>query len=202
MENSIFRFLTGFILLLFIAHRGYYSNKLKPLGETISYKPDQLENPLVNFLAVIALLITLVYLIKPAWLSWSVIGLPVWARWIGVAITLKGFGLLQWSQFTLGKNWSDEPVILEDQVLITSGPYRYIQHPIYTAFLMILGSSLLISDNWFLGLMWIGMVGIDIATRIRTEEKLLESKFGDQFQVYRSQTGLLIPRIFNIIGRN
>lgn len=198
----MFRILTGLFLLLFIAHRGYYSNKLKQPDESIIDRPDQSENPIANLLAIFALLATLVYLIKPAWMRWSAIGLPDWARWIGVVITLKGFVLLQWSQITLGNNWNAEPVILEDQVLITSGPYQYIQHPIYTAFIMILGSILIISSNWILGLMWIGMVGIDVAARIRTEEKLLESKFGDQFQDYRSQTGRLTPRIFNNTKRN
>ena len=79
--------------------------------------------------------------------------------------------------------------------MIASGPYRWIRHPIYAAFLLILGSLLLISANWFVGGMWIGMTGLGVASRIRMEEAMMVGQFGEQYRAYLRRTGRLFPRI-------
>ena len=128
-------------------------------------------------------------------MAWSALPLPAWLRWLGVAIALTGFALLQWSQQSLGKNWSDSPLLLKGQEMIASGPYRWIRHPIYAAFLLILGSPLLISANWFVGGMWIGMTGLDVASRVRAEEAMMVGQFGEQYHAYVQRTGRLLPRL-------
>ena len=112
-----------------------------------------------------------------------------------MGIAILGFVVLQWAQTTLGKNWSDTPRMLKEQTLITSGPYHFVRHPIYTAFLLILGSTFLISANWMIGLAWIGMVVLEIASRIQFEESLMIEYFGDQYREYMKKTGRLFPRI-------
>jgi protein-S-isoprenylcysteine O-methyltransferase Ste14 len=62
--------------------------------------------------------------------------------------------------------------MIKGQSLIVSGPYRFIRHPIYMAFLLILGATLFISANWFLGLTWIAMTALEVASRIGFEESL------------------------------
>ena len=115
-------------------------------------------------------------------------------------MALAGFVLLQWSQQTLGKNWSDDPRLVEGQQLIVSGPYRWIRHPIYAAFLLILGSLVLISANWLIGGLWIATTGLGVAGRMRTEEALMLSQFGEPYRAYMRRTGRLIPRL--AIGPN
>ena len=116
-------------------------------------------------------------------------------RWSGVGIALAGFALLQWAQNTLGKNWSDTPRMIKEQSLITSGPYHFVRHPIYTAFLLILGSTLLISANWLIGLAWISMTVLEVISRIGFEEQLMMEYFGDQYHKYMKRTGKLFPRL-------
>jgi protein-S-isoprenylcysteine O-methyltransferase Ste14 len=128
-------------------------------------------------------------------MRWADLPFPAWLRWTGVGIALVGFMLLQWSQNTLGKNWSDTPRLLKEQSLVTSGPYRWVRHPIYTAFLLILGSTFLISANWMIGLTWIGMAVLEVASRISYEESLMLESFGDQYREYMKRTGRLLPRI-------
>ena len=128
-------------------------------------------------------------------MSWSALPLPLWLRWLGVGVALSGFTLLQWAQQSLGKNWSDEPRLVEGQEMISSGPYRWIRHPIYAAFLLILGSLLLISANWFIGALWLGMTGLDVASRMRTEESMMVGQFGEQYRAYMRRTGRLFPRL-------
>jgi protein-S-isoprenylcysteine O-methyltransferase Ste14 len=85
--------------------------------------------------------------------------------------------------------------MIKGQTLITSGPYQWIRHPIYTAFVLILGSTLLISANGLIGLAWLGMTALEILSRIRFEESLMLEYFGDQYRDYMKKTGQLLPRL-------
>jgi protein-S-isoprenylcysteine O-methyltransferase Ste14 len=84
---------------------------------------------------------------------------------------------------------------MKEQTLITSGPYRFIRHPIYTAFLLILSSTLLISSNWLIGLFWAGMTILEIISRISFEESLMMEYFGDQYREYLKKTGRIFPKL-------
>ena len=193
-DDLIFR--TALLLLFvgFVAHRAYYTRKLA------STEQAELERPagsrferFAELLAIPGLLSVGAYVINPEWMAWASIPMPIWLRLFGMVLALLGIGLLQWSQNTLGKNWSDRPRITEEQELVTEGPYRWIRHPIYTAFLMIMTSTLFISANWFIGLVWIGSTSLDVLARIRWEEKMLEARFGEHYREYRKQTGTLLP---------
>jgi len=182
-------------MITFVAHRGYYVRKHGKEENTLKKREEGSVTRLAGILGVIGLISILTYVINPNWPSWACLSLPLWLRWAGVSIALLGFALLQWAQNTLGKNWSDTPRMMKEQALITSGPYQAIRHPIYTAFLLIMGSTLLISANWLIGLSWIGMTVLEIASRIGFEESLMLEYFGDQYREYMKKTGRLLPRV-------
>ena len=194
--DTLFRILLPAILLAFIIHRGYYTNRYaESKTDTLKKREENWASRISGLLGLIGLFAFLIYLIFPAWIGWASVRLPEWARWAGVCLALAGFALLQWAQNTLGKNWSDTPRMIKEQALVTSGPYRWIRHPIYTAFLLILGSTLLISANWLVGWAWLGMTALEIASRISFEESLMVEYFGDQYHTYSSRTGRLLPRL-------
>ena len=192
--ETIFRIILPLLMVTFVAHRGYYVRKHGKEQNTLKKRDEGTVTKLAGFLGVIGFISVLAYVIKPSWLSWASLSLPLWLRWVGVGLAVVGFALLQWAQNTLGKNWSDTPRMIKEQTLITSGPYRSIRHPIYTAFLLILGSTLLISANWLIGLSWIGMTLLEISSRIGFEESLMLEYFGDQYREYMKETGRLLPR--------
>lgn len=196
-EELVFRVMLLLLILGFVANRAYYTRKYgQPEEETVREREGKVASTAAGLLAVLALISSLIYIINPAWMAWSALALPTWLRWSGVGLALAGFGLLQWSHQALGKNWSDTPRLLREQLLVTSGPYRRIRHPIYTAFLMILSATLLISANWFIGMTWIGMTTIEVASRIRFEEQIMLDRFGDDYRTYMAGTGSLLPRLF------
>jgi|SRR5690349_19768495 len=194
--ETIFRIILAVLIFAFILHRGYYNAKHPEIKQDTLKKFDEtLPTRLAAILGIVAWIGTMAYIIQPAWLSWSTLPLPLWLRWTGVGIALTGFALLQWAQNTLGKSWSDTPRMMKEQALVIAGPYQLIRHPIYTAFLLILGSTLFISSNWLIGLAFAAMTALEIASRIGFEEALMIEYFGEQYREYMQKTGRLFPKV-------
>ncbi len=193
--ETIFRILLPILIVSFVLHRGYYAkNRTQPDNVTLKKREEGLVSKFAGLLGLAGFIAMIVYVINPAWLARASLSLPFGLRWAGVGIAILGFILLQWSQNTLGKSWSDMPRMIKEQTLITTGPYRWIRHPIYTAFLLILGATLLISSNWVIGFSWLGMTILEITSRIKFEESLMLEYFGDQYLEYIKTTGRLLPR--------
>ena len=195
-QESIFRIGLLLLIVAFVAHRGYYTRKFGQNASTeAGAQPPGPATSAANLLALIGLLSTALAVFLPRWMDWAALPLPVWLRWTGFAIAALGFALLQWAHNSLGRNWSDAPQLLAGQRLVVNGPYRWVRHPIYTAFLLILGSTLLISANWCVGAAWIGMTALQVAQRIQFEEGLMIDNFGDAYRAYMQRTARLLPRL-------
>jgi protein-S-isoprenylcysteine O-methyltransferase Ste14 len=193
--ETVFRIILPTLIIAFAMHRGYYVRKHGEEQNTLTKREEGLTARIAGLLGLSGFVAVIIYIINPGLLSWAALPLPLLLRWTGVGIALLGFALLQWSQNTLGKNWSDTPRMIKEQSLITSGPYQFIRHPIYTAFLLILGSTLLISANWLIGLAWIGMTVLEVVSRIGFEENLMLEYFGEQYREYMKRTGRLLPKL-------
>ncbi len=194
--DTTFRIILALLFAAFITHRGYYSRKrAKTPGLPMTERQADPLATLANLLAFPGLIALVIQIAYPRWISWASIPMPAWMRWLGAAVALAGFALLQWAQQALGRNWSDAPRLIAGQALVTWGPYRGIRHPIYAAFLLILGSTLLISANWLVGLTWIGMTALETVSRVAFEERILCAYFGDAYREYMKHTGRLLPRL-------
>jgi protein-S-isoprenylcysteine O-methyltransferase Ste14 len=195
-SETIFRMILPLLLITFAAHRGYYvKNHSKPEESTLKKREEGPVSKLAGLLGLIGFISLIAFAIHPGWLEFASLSFPIWLRWAGVGMAVLGFALLQWAQVTLGKSWSDTPRMMKEQTLIMSGPYQFIRHPIYTAFILILGSTLFISANWLIGFAWIGMTSLEIASRIGFEEGLMLEYFGDTYREYMKRTGQLLPKI-------
>lgn len=192
---SVSRVILPLMIIAFALHRGYYVRKHGPEENTLKKREGGLISRVSGILGLVGIMAIIVYVVNPGSLAWSSLAFPLWLRWTGVGVALAGFALLQWAQNALGKSWSDAPRMIKEQALVTSGPYQFIRHPIYAAFILILGSTLFVSANWLIGLAWTGMTMLEIASRISFEEKLMVEYFGDQYREYMQRTGRLLPRI-------
>jgi protein-S-isoprenylcysteine O-methyltransferase Ste14 len=111
----------------------------------------------------------------------------------GFIVYLLGLVLAIWARVYLGKNWGMPMTVKQDPELVTSGPYRYIRHPIYSGFLlMALGSSLDVNTYWYLVLAVSAVYFIYSAVN---EEKLLAKQFPKVYASYKTKTKMLIPFI-------
>lgn len=191
-----FRIILLVLFVGFIAHRGYSTRKLgRPAEDTVKAREEKSTPFLANVLSLPAFLGTIIYILYPKWMAWAALPLPAGLRWAGVGLALVGFLVLQWAHQALGRNWSDTPRLLKEQSLVTHGPYRWVRHPIYTAFLLIMSATLFISANWFIGLLWITMTFLEVRSRIMSEEGMMLEQFGDAYRAYRQGTGHLLPRL-------
>jgi protein-S-isoprenylcysteine O-methyltransferase len=114
-------------------------------------------------------------------------------RIIGAVLTVLGLALAIWARRHLGRNWSSRATIQVGHELVTSGPYRFVRHPIYTGILMMwFGASLV---NLVMFVMFVLIVLI-FFWRIPKEEAFMMELFPDQYPAYRARTKALIPGIW------
>jgi protein-S-isoprenylcysteine O-methyltransferase Ste14 len=114
-------------------------------------------------------------------------------RLLGVVTSLLGAVLLVWASVTLGRFLVHEAAVFPDHALITHGPYRFLRHPIYAGYLaLLLGSGLGMLNVYLLFLWPLSLLGILI--QARSEERLLEARFGPAYKDYAARTGKLLPR--------
>ncbi len=94
----------------------------------------------------------LAFLIEPSWMAWASLHLPNWARWIGVGLGVGGGALITWTFRSLGHNLTDTVVTRRNATLVTYGPYRWVRHPFYLAFVMAVIANTLVTANGFLAI--------------------------------------------------
>jgi protein-S-isoprenylcysteine O-methyltransferase Ste14 len=113
------------------------------------------------------------------------------AATIGVALCAFGIGLAIWARAHLGRNWGMPMARMESPELVTSGPYAFVRHPIYTGMLTaMLGSTFGESPLWLVPLV---LFGIYFVYSARNEEKLMLEQFPEQYPEYMSRTKMLVP---------
>lgn len=97
---------------------------------------------------------------------------------------------------TLGKEWSVKARLIEGHRLVTAGPYRFVRNPIYTGMLGMLLATGLVISRWPALLIAVAIFFVGTMIRIRSEEQLLRSAFGSEFDNYSRRVSAIIPFIF------
>ena len=138
----------------------------------------------------------LVYMLAPARIAWAEISLPGSVRWTGFGISALSLVLLAWTNHALAENFSTVLRIREGHRLITTGPYRFVRHPMYTVFVIMTIGFGLLSANWLIGGSLLGAIAVVMIFRTPLEEKMLLDHFGGDYRRYMQRTGRYIPRLF------
>jgi protein-S-isoprenylcysteine O-methyltransferase Ste14 len=79
-------------------------------------------------------------------------------------------------------------------VLVKTGIYRYIRHPLYLS-IFLLGTGIMLKDPapFQIALGIINLIAVYITARIEENEML--AKFGDEYRLYMTETKMFIPYI-------
>lgn len=133
-----------------------------------------------------------VYAVKPPWLEVLTVPFPDWLRWIGVALGVVSLAFYAWSRATLGQEWSSPLQLHENHHLVTTGPYAWMRHPIYSSLMLFMAGIALVTANWFLVAFLVVSI-VDLALRMPKEEQMMLDEFGDEYEAYMQRTGRLLP---------
>jgi protein-S-isoprenylcysteine O-methyltransferase Ste14 len=116
-------------------------------------------------------------------------------RWLGVGLFAVGGALRIWPVFVLGRRFSGLVAIQPGHALVTSGVYGVIRHPSYLGLLVnSLGWALAFRSG--VGVLLTAFTIPPLIARIRAEERLLRTQFGNEYDAYRSRTSRLLPGIY------
>lgn len=113
----------------------------------------------------------------------------------GLALQALAIGLAVWARRHLGGYWSGRIEIKADHVLIRSGPYRWLRHPIYTAVIGMCVGTAIVNGRAH------ALIGVVVAVgaywrKIGMEEANMRRAFGASYEDYRRQTWGAIPGLF------
>lgn len=196
MNENIFRILAALVLFTGVGISSYFRRKAdQATGETVSRRVDgNLMMTVIKLGGLLLWLTPLVYLINPSWMAWSKIGLPDWIRWLGIALGLLCVLGIYWLFSSIGSGITPTSATRKQHQLVTSGPYRWVRHPLYTVGCSLFISLGMIADNWFVALLGI-LTFIAMAIRTPKEEANLIEKFGDQYREYMRRTGRYFPKL-------
>jgi protein-S-isoprenylcysteine O-methyltransferase len=113
---------------------------------------------------------------------------------LGVVLCVVGMAFLVWARQHIGKNWSQTPSIKIGHELVTSGPYRWVRHPMYTGGLIAcIGSAIVAGGGWVFLLVILGAIFLG---RVGVEDKLMARQFPAQYPAYQKRTKALIPFVW------
>jgi protein-S-isoprenylcysteine O-methyltransferase Ste14 len=124
---------------------------------------------------------------------WTIDGDPI--RWLGVGLFAAGGALRIWPVVVLGRRFSRLVAIQPGHTLVTSGIYGVIRHPSYLGLLVnALGWGLAFRSG--VGVLLTALMILPLLARIRAEEKLLRTQFGDEYDAYCARTSRLVPGLY------
>jgi protein-S-isoprenylcysteine O-methyltransferase Ste14 len=145
------------------------------------------------------MLSTLTYLVSPARMGWSQVGLPGWLRSLGLPLGLVAAAWLVWMLRTLGPNLTDTVNARAGATLVTRGPYRWVRHPMYVGVALLVLAVSLITASAAIAVLGATVVVL-LILRTSTEEAKLVERFGEAYRQYASRTGRFLPR-FGVMHR-
>lgn len=161
-------------------------------------RPKGIDSVLLAVLIPYEVLSFALYLFFPEQLAPGALPLPPWVRWIGLIPGVGALGLFWWTHHSLGANFARSLQIRDGHSLVTSGPYRWVRHPMYTAFYLLHGAVFLLTANAFLGLTWTAGLTLVLAVRVGREERMMLRAFGPAYRRYIAYTGRFLPRLASL----
>lgn len=197
MNENAYRWMAVVIFLVGTAVSMYYRRRAdREAGdEKISLRSEGVALMLALRVGGIALWLgVFAYLINPAWMAWSQLELPSWLRLAGAALGIVTDGLIFWVFSSLGNNVSPTVVTRRQHRLVTSGPYRWVRHPLYTVGFLSYMAFAVLAANWYIAVLAVVALCL-LSLRVPAEEKALLDRNGDAYRDYAKRTGRFLPKL-------
>jgi protein-S-isoprenylcysteine O-methyltransferase Ste14 len=110
---------------------------------------------------------------------------------VGSGLLVLGLATAVWARVHLGRNWGMPMSEGVDPELVTTGPYRYVRHPIYSGLLLaMIGSAVALGVYW---LVVVAVLGLYLVYSATVEERTMTRLFPATYPAYKQSSKMLIP---------
>jgi protein-S-isoprenylcysteine O-methyltransferase Ste14 len=118
----------------------------------------------------------------------------IYFQMVGLTFFYIGGAIYNWVLIVAGKYVRPAPSgALENHLIITTGPYGVVRHPLYFSYVCILfGLALLLSTYWLMIPLFCVLIGI--YPTAKAEEEVLIDQFGTEYLEYQKEVGMLFPK--------
>jgi protein-S-isoprenylcysteine O-methyltransferase Ste14 len=127
----------------------------------------------------------------PPWIGTLAVGGD---RWMAIALIAAGIVLACWSGAALGRSFTPFPKPVDDGILVASGPYRFVRHPMYAAILVFLAGWAVLWES-FAGALLTFAVFVLLDQKAQREERWLEESYGG-YAEYRRRVRKFVPFVY------
>jgi protein-S-isoprenylcysteine O-methyltransferase Ste14 len=119
--------------------------------------------------------------------------LPAWRAVVSVVLFSLAAVLSWTSSRALAGQLRVDAALGVDHKLVQSGPYALVRNPIYTSMLLVLCGTAVVIAEWKLSAIALLLFIVGTEIRVRLEERLLASHFGEEFEAYKRSIPAYIP---------
>ena len=121
------------------------------------------------------------------------VDLPMPLRLAGLAIAVASALFAAWAMWSLGRSYGIRMDLFEGHRLVTDGPYRVTRHPMYFGIVSFHIGATLAMESLALLVVTLVYVIPYTAVRIRAEDRILSTGFGDEFRAFAGRVPALVP---------
>ncbi len=196
-QENIFRLMIFLFMLANFTISGYYRRKADIKDQKTTFaEENQTLLKLRNIGALLMYGSILAYLIYPPVMRWAQIPIPSSIRWAAVGVMGLLVPAFYWLFSSLGSNITPTVSIRKQHELVTTGPYRWIRHPLYSFGTVLIIAIAVAAANWFI--LGVGVLTfIPLALRTPLEEQRLLETFGEKYQEYMQKTNRYFPKFWS-----
>ena len=123
----------------------------------------------------------------------AAIELPAAVRVGGLALAIASAVFAAWAMWSLGRSYGIRMDLFDGHRLVTSGPYRLTRHPMYLGIVSFHVGATLAMESLTLLVATVVYVVPFTALRIRAEDRVLASRFGDDYRAFAGRVPALVP---------
>lgn len=115
---------------------------------------------------------------------------PMFSWWHTVSMIIIGAGLI-----LVVNAWQTLLKAYKEQRLATTGLYRYVRHPQYDGFLLVMIGYFMMWPT-ILTLLMLPILIVMYIRLARKEESAIEKEFGEAYREYKKKTPAFIPKLY------
>jgi len=195
VDELLFRIMFSGLWMLFLANLIWVNRSAAWIsGRRTSPHANRLRIAAIAF-ACIYLGGSLLYSLFTSSVVFLLIPLPDWLRLVMVCVAAAALLQLMWALRELGRNWAPSlSGVRKDTILVTTGPYGVVRHPIYLGAFIFLAALAIEASNWVIVIPTLVLLVL-LYAQLDDEEVLLIDRFGEEYRRYMKRTPRFIPRL-------